>query len=228
MRCTAGMTEMNRCPRCVDVGLHVGEARSLHPRACGSCGGVWLAAEEATRVLRPLFVPGGLPGRPSPRRCPICAEGMTEWSVGATGVELDSCGQHGTWFDRSELEQLAVAAAELRGVPRPDFSKLHAREAGAAAVAGAAVAIAVTAVSSADLTHALAQLPAGPASTGDAAVAVAANADVVVGAVDVTVSALQLVGEGGVEVAAEAAGAGVEAAGGLLEALLEFVAGLFT
>lgn len=212
------MTETHRCPRCVHVGLFVGEARSLHPRACGTCGGVWLSAEEATRVLRPLFVPGGLPGRSSPRRCPDCAEALVEWRVGATEVDLDSCATHGTWFDRDELEQLAIAAAEIRGVERPDFSRLHTRDRAPLAIAGAAAAIAASAVASADLTHALAQVPAQAQGTvGDVALAAAVNADVAIAAVDVGASALQVVGEGG-----------IEAASGLIDALIEFVAGLFS
>ena len=59
------MTEPHLCPRCPGVGLFVGEARGLHPRACGACGGVWLPPDEAARILRPLFTLGGLPGKPT-------------------------------------------------------------------------------------------------------------------------------------------------------------------
>ena len=85
------MSEPHLCPRCPGVGLFVGEARGLHPRACGACGGVWLPPDEAARILRPLFTLGGLPGKPSPLRCPNCASVMTEWTVGATDIALDSC-----------------------------------------------------------------------------------------------------------------------------------------
>lgn len=214
------MTETNHCPRCVRVGLFLGEARSLHPRACGQCGGVWLATEEAARVLRPLFTPSGLPGGTSRLTCPICAEPMRAWPVGETGVELDSCAAHGTWFDRDELERLAIAAADLRGVARPDFSRLHARDLAPAAVAGAAAAIAAHAVTSGALASAMHEVQSREGATTD----LLANSDVAVAAVDLTISAGQVAADAGVE----AAGAAADAAGGLLDGLIEFVSGLFS
>lgn len=230
------MTEPHLCPRCPGVGLFVGEARGLHPRACGACGGVWLPPDEAARILRPLFTLGGLPGRPSPLRCPDCASAMTEWTVGATDIALDSCAAHGTWFDRSEVEALAVAAARLRGHPEPDFSAVQARDLAPHLVAGAAAAIAAHAVSHADVLLAAQQLPPAPSRDGEiVAHAVLVGPDAAVAAVELTASAAEVVGSVALgtadvvgDVAITVASEGADVAGSLLEGLLEFLGGLFS
>lgn len=235
------MTEL--CPRCTGVGLFVGEARSLHPHACGACGGVFLDPEESARILRPLRTPDGLPGRPSALRCPHCSQAMTEWTVGTTGVALDSCAAHGTWFDRDETLALATAAARLRGQPAPDLSALKTAGLAPAAVAGAAAALAVHAVAHADVL--LASQPAAAAQTTSTSLAhIGADAllaapdvapDLALTAVELTATTAQLVGDAAsagvdavsgvaVEVVAEGA---LETAGGLLEGLLEFLGNLF-
>lgn len=229
------MSETQLCPRCPGVGLFVGEARSLHPHACGACGGVWLTPDEAARILRPLFTPGGLPGQPSRLCCPDCSSTMTEWTVGTTEITLDSCAPHGTWFDRSEVEALAVAAARLRGHPEPDFSAVQARDLAPAAVAGAAAAIAAHAATHADVILAVQQLPPDePLIGASAADAMLVAPDAAITAVELTAAAAQLAGDTaatGAEVvgdlAVSAAGDSVEVAGTLIEALLEFLGGLF-
>lgn len=216
------MSDAHPCPRCIATPLLAGESRGMHLHACGQCGGVWLGPDEAARILRPLFTPGGLPGQPSPLRCPHCSQGMTEWTVGATGVLLDSCPSHGTWFDRDEIEQLAAAAAEMRDRPAPEFAGSRASRLAPAAIAGAAAAIAVQAVAHADILHAGDQLPPDQQQGLAGAVVEAAvhNPDATLAVVEVSATAA--------EVGAEVAGAGIEAAGGLLEGLLEFLGGLFS
>lgn len=215
------MSDALLCPRCVSAPLHAGEARGMHPHACGQCGGVWLGPDEAARILRPLYTPNGLPGRSSSLRCPDCSQDMTEWTVGATDVPLDSCPAHGTWFDRSEIEQLAAAAASMRDKPAPQF----ARAAGGlapVALAGAAAAIAVQAIAHGDILHAADQLPPEQNSSTTEVVLEAAvfAPDAAFAVAEVSAATA----EAGVEVA----GAGIEVAGGLLEGLLEFLGGLFS
>lgn len=226
------MTDPLLCPRCPGHGLFTGEARGVHLHACGGCGGVWLAPEVARRVLRPLFTPGGLPGTTSPGACPACRAPMVAWTVGETGVELDSCDRHGTWFDRQELESLARAASSLRGRPEPDFTPLQAREFAPAAVAGAAAAIAATAVSHADLVLAVEQQPAQEGHVGAVLEVASLAPDLAYVGVEATTAGVHVVGEAvsaiDVGAGAEAVGAGVEAAGSLLGALLEFVGGIFS
>lgn len=115
------MAERLPCPRCPAAGLVGLAIRGVHLHACGDCGGVWLAPAEAARIFRPLFPRNGAPGRPSSLRCPGCARTMTESTVHRSTVVIDACAEHGTWFDRQEIEQLSRAAAEMRGRPAPEF-----------------------------------------------------------------------------------------------------------
>jgi Zn-finger nucleic acid-binding protein len=215
------MSVAPHCPGCVTVQLHAGEARGLHLHACGQCGGVWLKPDEAARILRPLYTPNGLPGRSSARRCPDCSQVMTEWTVGATDVLLDSCPHDGTWFDRDEIEQLAHAAASMRDRPAPQFARA-ASDLAPVALAGAAAAIAVQAIAHSDGLHAADQLPP---EQKDSMAAVAVEA--VIYAPDAAFAVAE-VSAAAADVGVEAAGAGIEAAGGLLEGLLEFIGGLFS
>lgn len=224
------MSDARPCPRCIATPLLAGEARGVHLHACGQCGGVWLGPDEAARILRPLFTPGGLPGRPSRLRCPHCSQGMTEWTVGTTGVQLDSCAAHGTWFDRDEVEALAAAAAEMRDRPAPEFAGSRAARLAPAAIAGAAAAIAAQAVAHADILHATDQLPPEQRDNlVDNVLDVASASPDLTGAVvettaHVAVEATATAAEVGVEVA----GSALELAGGFLEAIGEFIAGLFS
>lgn len=92
---------------------------------CRACGGLWVGCETfkllTERVTRQASTSAGLPGeteQPSPgsafrqrgplyRYCPICHQMMArrnyaKWS----GVIIDSCHEHGIWFDEGELSAL--------------------------------------------------------------------------------------------------------------------------
>lgn len=59
----------------------------------------WMAhAGDAPRAL------AGDDVGPSDRTCPACGAAMRR--VAAYGAVLDSCADHGVWFDRSELERV--------------------------------------------------------------------------------------------------------------------------
>ncbi|MCK6588608.1 MAG: zf-TFIIB domain-containing protein [Polyangiaceae bacterium] len=139
------------CPRCREP-LYIGLASSVTLHGCGRCGGVWLGSACARRIAEAL--PGDaieLAGRVSknakgeiqthaPVACPICASPMTRTRAAAAGVELDVCGQHGTWYDRNELEQIAAALARSdwrSGTTKRDKTAVAAGVAGAAIAAGA-------------------------------------------------------------------------------------------
>ncbi len=112
------------CPRC-RVQLYLGDVQHAGALACGACGGVWLDTASATRVADGLDerlsavahraaegvvvaspVNGGL------LACPICSKGLAVTHV--AHVELDVCAEHGTWFDRLELQHVARAFAIRR------------------------------------------------------------------------------------------------------------------
>ena len=115
------------CPAC-------GDGRKLHSRAlgdtgltvleCSVCAGLWLGAEVfrtieecARQAAPPVPAPGALraeaASRPRIRRargpfyrpCPSCATAMTRVNFErVSGILIDRCGDHGIWFDATELD----------------------------------------------------------------------------------------------------------------------------
>jgi Zn-finger nucleic acid-binding protein len=106
---------------------------------CGSCGGEFCVRQVLQRLLS---VHAPAPGsqkqpyaRPSPlsdpvryRKCPVCGKLMLRKNFGnSSGIIVDVCSAHGTWFDRGELGMVfefvasgALAAAELESAQRRD------------------------------------------------------------------------------------------------------------
>jgi Zn-finger nucleic acid-binding protein len=99
---------------------------------CHACGGVWvgranfeqLAADRAERGQ----VLGALPGAPAARvltadpvryrPCPQCGKLMNRTNYARiSGVVLDTCKDHGLWFDRDELRQV-LAFIESGGLEK--------------------------------------------------------------------------------------------------------------
>lgn len=112
------------CPRCRDrmTPVVVGE---LSVNDCGRCDGVWVdpptferlcsQREHATlEVLASGRGPRGAaaPARSRPeriryRRCPDCGKFMNRVNFArASGIVLDVCREHGTFFDPGELKRL--------------------------------------------------------------------------------------------------------------------------
>jgi Zn-finger nucleic acid-binding protein len=108
------------CPRCKTAlkTVDVGQAR-IHD--CATCGGVWLEIEAFRRITEDRDTQSGYLEvlAPSPPRadpsatdiryvpCPICAKLMNRINFARiSGIVLDSCKQHGTWFDRDELRRI--------------------------------------------------------------------------------------------------------------------------
>jgi len=89
---------------------------------CGLCGGQFVEHARLEEVLerhgRPPFRQerAKLPGRPDPRSayipCPVCASFMNRKNFGGTsGVIVDVCRKHGTWFDLGELPRVLAFVA---------------------------------------------------------------------------------------------------------------------
>ena len=109
------------CPRCRTTALRA-EGPAL---CCLRCGGLLLrgvaadsvrlaldpgSQEAAERTRGGPFARVDLQG---PASCPVCRVHMQRFPAGA--VEVDTCGEHGTWYDAGEL--LAVRDALIaRGV----------------------------------------------------------------------------------------------------------------
>lgn len=133
------------CPRC-NVELDpLRDSPGL--RACIRCGGLFashitlaehVARAESGTVAR-IDVVGDAAIEPTAyARCPDCSDFMGRVGFArASGVIVDVCAAHGTWFDRNELTQGLRFLAEhpgARAAPRTQRSPAHdsyrARESG--------------------------------------------------------------------------------------------------
>jgi Zn-finger nucleic acid-binding protein len=131
------------CPRCA-LPLVEGRAGEVVLRGCGGCGGVWLDNESARHALNePATGAIELAKRASGRasrhpdrvalvRCPTCRATLGRVAH-PTGLEIDVCPAHGTWFDGDELARVLEAAHPHAKAPAapwveyqaatPDFRK---------------------------------------------------------------------------------------------------------
>jgi Zn-finger nucleic acid-binding protein len=128
-KCGAALTAMTpmvppgerKCPHCKTVlaVMALGEAIL---EECRGCGGVWVDAESFRRLCEdkaeqaayagmgsPLVAPAHAPrtGPVSYVPCPDCQKLMQRINFArCSGVIVDVCKGHGTWFDRDELGQI--------------------------------------------------------------------------------------------------------------------------
>jgi len=107
-----------RCPGCKNAMLR-GTLRDHVLHECGKCYGIWLDtltfecicrdAESQAAVLG-APPPPSLTGAVAPVRylhCPQCQELMNRVNFAhGSGVVVDVCRQHGTWFDMNELHRI--------------------------------------------------------------------------------------------------------------------------
>ena len=110
------------CPRC-RVGLESIAVGSASLRECARCDGLWVDAESFERIVNEreeqsavlgaaALLPkqgagGGGPGEVRYVPCPQCGELMNRVNFArCSGVVVDVCKGHGTWFDRDELRRI--------------------------------------------------------------------------------------------------------------------------
>ena len=109
---------------------------------CDKCNGVWVDVDTLQRLVAERLKPSpmlgtGIPTPPAARialgtveyaPCPVCKNLMNRVNFGHTsGVIVDVCTPHGTWFDADELRRVlefitsggleAARARELRQTP---------------------------------------------------------------------------------------------------------------
>ena len=139
-----------RCPRCAcPLEARAVGAHTLH--ACGRCGGMWVdrisfqdicsREEEQEAVLgyappEPVVtegiegVKGGKPRVYIP--CPVCGKLMNHKNFAtSSGVVLDWCRDHGSWFDRQELHRIVsfIRGGGMRRARELQKERLKAQEA---------------------------------------------------------------------------------------------------
>jgi Zn-finger nucleic acid-binding protein len=111
------------CPRCSSP-LSVTAIGDAFLEECGGCGGVWVDAQSfqaicQSREQQAAYVGAGSPLSPLSLgvatqhasvqyvKCPACGQLMNRMNFARhSGVVVDVCKRHGTWFDRDELRQI--------------------------------------------------------------------------------------------------------------------------
>jgi Zn-finger nucleic acid-binding protein len=110
------------CPRC-EKALRSADIGGTRIQECDTCGGIWLDTasfqkicadrEQQEKVMvhasaDPVNVTASSTGERPGRfyvPCPECGEIMNRRNfVGCSGIVVDYCTRHGTWFDRRELQ----------------------------------------------------------------------------------------------------------------------------
>jgi Zn-finger nucleic acid-binding protein len=110
-----------RCPRC-EAALALIAVGRLSLNTCSRCGGLWvdktafqgicMHQEEQEAVLSFQSETSGksaVQENKSKRAyipCPECGKLMNHKNFSGSGIVLDWCRDHGSWFDRNELQQI--------------------------------------------------------------------------------------------------------------------------
>lgn len=116
------------CPVCA-IPLFAASKDDYRIDACGKCGGSWMSIAHMRKMIdtshktpielaRMADAAAASAPAPSagPRACPECKKVLVTENLG--GVDIDVCDEHGTWFDRSELERVALVLLDNYGVAR--------------------------------------------------------------------------------------------------------------
>lgn len=130
------------CPRC-HTAMYVGAAEGHAVHGCGTCGGVWLDSVVSARVIEVTCeaalgladnVARSVPARTDepPQHalhCPVCQASMATTRVATAWLDVDCCAEHGTWYDRGELQRVARTAhlrtQDWRDTPAPAQQSLE-------------------------------------------------------------------------------------------------------
>jgi len=111
-----------KCPRC-DISLVRMEVGGIELGECRHCGGLWVDKSTFQRICEEREEQEAVLGMASPVPagktekhdhnlrmyipCPLCGNLMNRLNfAGCSGVVIDWCKQHGSWFDYQELEQI--------------------------------------------------------------------------------------------------------------------------
>jgi Zn-finger nucleic acid-binding protein len=111
-----------KCPRC-RVDMTAVAIGSTMLRECGQCDGLWVEASALEKICADREQQAAVLGTASPAPshavhldqsqkvryvpCPQCAQLMNRINFArCSGVVVDVCKGHGTWFDAEELRQI--------------------------------------------------------------------------------------------------------------------------
>jgi Zn-finger nucleic acid-binding protein len=131
------------CPRC-EHGLSVSAVGEAFIEDCANCGGMWVDTESFRKICErkeksaafvgmgsPLPAPGRavtVNGPVQYLRCPDCDKLMNRLNFARqSGVIVDVCRTHGTWFDHDELRQI-LEFIQAGGLDAAREKELHRLE----------------------------------------------------------------------------------------------------
>jgi Zn-finger nucleic acid-binding protein len=120
---TANDASTRHCPRCPGIRLEPVELGATMLFECPQCDGIWMEAAAFERICADREQQSAVLGAPSPVPspaagleargnggavryvpCPECGQLMNRLNFArCSGVIVDLCKGHGTWFDREEL-----------------------------------------------------------------------------------------------------------------------------
>ena len=130
-----------KCPKC-GVPMKTVKAGGVETDECPRCGGIWVdkvEEKEALRVkpavfsvdelknIRNVYRPLGRTEKVKYFKCPRCGKLMWRKNyLHHSGIVVDTCRRHGTFFDRGELEK-AIEFIKKGGI---EYEKLQIAEKG--------------------------------------------------------------------------------------------------
>jgi Zn-finger nucleic acid-binding protein len=108
------------CPRCM-TPLEVAASNDSRMHECPRCGGLFTRRDALAEILVRAETGGSMAAAPPRSRaleevrylpCPLCHIPMNRVNFGkVSGVIVDVCKKHGTWFDAGELTRVVAFAA---------------------------------------------------------------------------------------------------------------------
>lgn len=116
------------CPVCA-IPLFAAAKDGYRIDACGKCGGSWISLGDLRKMIdtsnkTPIelarmadsVASTASPPTPEARTCPECKAPLAVDNL--AGVDIDVCGDHGTWFDARELERVSIVLLKEYGLAR--------------------------------------------------------------------------------------------------------------
>ena len=135
------------CPKC-EVRMKTVRHEGVETDECPKCGGIWVDNFEEKEVLemkpevfsvdelrrlRKMYKPSGKMEDVKYFKCPRCGKLMWRKNyMSHSGIVVDKCRDHGTFFDKGELEK-AIEFIKCGGV---EYEKLKIAETGIADTQG--------------------------------------------------------------------------------------------
>ena len=110
-----------KCPRC-QIDMEAVKVGKTHLHECPKCEGIWADSDSLQQICADREEQAAVLGLPTLHSaggpvdletniryvpCPICAKLMNRVNFArCSGVVVDVCREHGTWFDRDELRRI--------------------------------------------------------------------------------------------------------------------------